>query len=95
MEELGIECLCLKLTSMSARSCLYQDMWAAVEAELYSCEENDKLQRGESLDVEPEPAPVAATIDPDTELETVLASATRNKSLLQLIAERRTKHGCD
>jgi hypothetical protein len=68
--------------------CNESGSWAAENAELFSCEENQKLQRGESLSGREASEPV---VIPELELETVLAPATRNKPLIQLILEKRRK----
>jgi hypothetical protein len=59
--------------------------WAACNAELFSREENEKLKRGEPL-TDPEPE-VEVPVEPDS----LLAPATRNKPLIQLIMEKRGK----
>jgi hypothetical protein len=59
--------------------------WAACSAELFSREENEKLKRGEPL-TDPEPE-VEVPVEPDS----LLAPATRNKPLIQLIMEKRGK----
>jgi hypothetical protein len=63
--------------------------WAACNAELFSRAENEKLRRGEPL-TDPEPE-VEVPVEPDTEPDSVLAPATRNVPLIQLILERRGK----
>jgi hypothetical protein len=62
--------------------------WHAVDIEIFSEAEQDRLRRGLPAQ-EPEVAPVATAPDP----ESVLVSSARGKTLFELVAERRTKHG--
>lgn len=60
-------------------------VWEATEAEIFSREENDRLRRGESLDPPPEEA------EPEVEpVPEVLSPENKSKTIVQLIAERRT-----
>jgi hypothetical protein len=63
--------------------------WAAANVELFSCEENQKLQRGESLNGPESAVETEERFEP--ELETVLAPATRNRPLIELILEKRAR----
>jgi cold shock CspA family protein len=60
--------------------------WGATAVELFSADEQEKLQRGESL--ESELAPIVAT-NP----ESVLDPSTRGKTLFDLIADKRGRDG--
>jgi hypothetical protein len=71
--------------------CNESGSWAAAHSELFSREENQRLQRGESL-TDPEPS-IEPAVVPEPEFETVLAPATRSKPLIQLIVEKRSANG--
>jgi hypothetical protein len=66
--------------------------WHAVAIELFSDEEQDRLQQGlpaQEPELEPEPAPLVAA--PELTQDSVLTPATKNVPLLRLILERRKK----
>jgi hypothetical protein len=66
-----------------------ENKWRATFAEIFSREEQEKLQRGESL--ETEPALVAVSTEPEPVPE-VLAPANRSKTFSQLALERKLCH---
>jgi hypothetical protein len=72
-----------------------KEQWRASDAELYSFEELYEFQHEDDPQVEAEVAPetnVAREAEPQPELvSSVLAPATRNKPLIQLIMEKRAK----
>ena len=70
----------------------YDGRWKAIDVELFSEVEQARLQRGlpaqePEPESESEPVLVAATPDPNS----VLAPATRGKSLLQITLEKRAR----
>jgi hypothetical protein len=65
------------------------ERWHATNIELFSEAEQARLQRGlPAQEPEPEPEPVPVPVAATPEFTSVLAPATRNKPLIQLILER-------
>jgi hypothetical protein len=66
--------------------------WHAVAIELFSAEEQERLQRGlPAQEPEPEPQPAPLVAAPELTQVSVLTPDKCNKTLLQLILERRMK----
>jgi hypothetical protein len=61
-----------------------QTKWRATFVEIFSREEQEKLQRGESLESEPEPEPEPEPVPVDT----VLAPSKRGKTIAELIVDQ-------
>jgi cold shock CspA family protein len=74
----------------------YSSRWKAANAELYSFEElwrfkHEELPESAYEEPEPEPQPAPLVTAPELTQDSVLAPATRNKPMLQLILEKRKK----